>query len=54
MFGLDLNAADQFCVLPVIKRQAADRPNTKQETSIDAWKKKGMRTVYTMQDTDKM
>lgn len=37
MFRLDLNAADQFCVLPVIKCQAIHRSYTKQEPSINAF-----------------
>ena len=36
MFGLDLDATDQLCVLPVIKRQAIHWPHPKQETSIDS------------------
>ena len=35
MFGLDLDAADQLCVLPVIKCQAIHRPHPEQETSVD-------------------
>ena len=36
VFRLDLDATDQLCVLPVIKRQAIHWPHPKQETSIDS------------------
>lgn len=35
MFGLDLYAADQFCVLPVIKGKTIHWPHPKQEATIN-------------------
>ncbi len=38
VFGLDLNAANQLCVIPVIESQAIHWSDTQQETTIDACK----------------
>lgn len=44
MFGLDFNAADQFCVFPVIESQSIDWPYSQKKTSINACDTEGKRS----------